>query len=250
MGGVVAKLPALLLVLAMALAIAACADEPSPTAATAEPVSTVAPTAPSVDVFTMPPRPREFATPSGTGELELRVTDAPLEGVSAIVVTLSNIEVHQAEAGEEEGWIALFVATSASGTTSTVPKTFDLVEVTGVEMILGNEEFPIGKYTQIRMDVDNVLVTFQPSGGSTTTKAAEVPGEKLKVVRAFTVRESQKVVMTLDFDAGESVVITGGGDVRFTPVFKVRSKTVDLYGGGGSRACGGCYDQPPTSTTP
>ena len=178
----------------------------------------------------MPPRPREFGTPSGTGELELRVTDAPPEGVSAIVVTLSNIEVHKAEAGEEEGWIPLFVATDSSGTTSTVPKTFDLMEVTGVEMTLGKEEFPIGKYTQVRMDVDNVLVTFQPSGGSPTTKAAEVPSDKLKVVRNFTVREAQKVIVTLDFDAGESVVITDGGDVRFTPVFTVRMRNLSLLG--------------------
>ena len=251
-----AKVPVLLLVLAVALFITACSQGPSPTPVPAEPALTVAPTAPATPAApTTPTVPAlsgllAVTTPSGTGELELKVTDAPPEGVSAIVVTLSNIEVHKEAAGEEEGWIAWFVATSTSGTTSTVSKTFDLLEVTGIEMTLGIEKFPLGRYDQIRMDVAEVLVTFQPSEGGTTTKAAEVPGDKLKVVRAFTVRESQRIITTLDFDAGESVVITGDGDVRFTPVFTVRQKIVDSYGGGGSRACGGCYDQAPTSTTP
>ena len=65
------------------------------------------------------------------GLLEVRVTDAPPEGVTSVVVTVNNIQVHQAGAADEEsGWLTLFAVTS---TTSTVvePKKFDLVEVTG-----------------------------------------------------------------------------------------------------------------------
>ncbi len=162
--------------------------------------------------------------PPGTGELQMRVTDAPPEGVSAIVVTISGIQVHKAEAGEEDGWITLFAVTSTAGTTSTEPRTFDLVQVTGIEQALGTQVFAVGKYTQIRMDVDSVVVTFQPKGGTTTTKNATVPGDRLKVVRPFDVEEGQATILTLDFDAAKSVIITGQGDVRFKPVVKLLTR--------------------------
>ena len=87
-----------------------------------------------------------------TGLLEVRVTDAPPEGVTSIVVSVNNIQVHQAGAADEEsGWLTLFAVTS---TTSTVvkSKTFDLVEFTGIEGVLGVDTLPVGKYTQIRIE--------------------------------------------------------------------------------------------------
>ena len=81
-----------------------------------------------------------------SGLLEVRVTDAPPEGVTSIVVTVNNIQVHQAGAADEEsGWLTLFAITS---TTSTVvnSKTFDLVEFTGIEGVLGVDTLPVGKY--------------------------------------------------------------------------------------------------------
>ena len=87
-----------------------------------------------------------------TGLLEVRVTDAPPEGVTSILVSVNNIQVHQAGAADEEsGWLTLFAVTS---TTSTVvkSKTFDLVEFTGIEGVLGVDTLPVGKYTQIRIE--------------------------------------------------------------------------------------------------
>ena len=81
-----------------------------------------------------------------SGLLEVRVTDAPPEGVTSIVVTVNNIQVHQAGAADEEsGWLTLFAITS---TTSAVvnSKTFDLVEFTGIEGVLGVGTLPVGKY--------------------------------------------------------------------------------------------------------
>ena len=224
----------LLLWLVALLGLAACGgDEPGaerPTSAQASQPAGGAATGVPGGLAELPP---------GTGELQVRVTDAPPEGVSAIVVTVSNIEVHKAGAREGEGWITLFSATSTTGTTSIPPKRFDLVKVTGIEEVLGTEVFAVGKYTQIRMDVDSVVVTLQVKPGeATTTKEAEIPGDKLKVVRPFDVEEGQTTVLTLDFDAEKAVIVTGTGDVRFKPVVKLlvrkeaRGKRDEAGGGG------------------
>ena len=159
-----------------------------------------------------PVQPTPAGIPVQTGELEVRVTDAPPEGVSNIVVTVNKIEVHKAGA---DGWITLIEE----------EKTFDLVLITGVEEVLGTKELAVGKYTQIRMAVLNVDVTLKPRGEQDfVTKTATVSSGELKVVRPFDVEADQTTVLTLDFDAAKSVVVTGRGDVRFKHVVKLLVK--------------------------
>ena len=43
-------------------------------------------------------------SPADTGTLEIRATDAPPTGVSSIMVTTENIEVHKADA-PEDSWV-------------------------------------------------------------------------------------------------------------------------------------------------
>ena len=127
------------------------------------------------------------------------------------------------------------------------PKVFDLVEVTGIEQVLGVDTLPVGKYTQIRMDVNQVMVTHQGE-----EKKAELPGDKLKVVRPFDVVADQATVLTLDFDAAKSVVIAGNGQVRFKPTVKLllrkedrgQGSRPDVAGGQGQHGGGGDRPQP------
>ena len=132
-----------------------------PTAtATLRPTATLQPTV----------TPTATEVPVEIGELEVRVTDAPPEGVSNILVTISNIEVHKAGSDEEEGWTTVIEE----------EKTFDLVEIEGLEEVLGTNELAAGKHTQIRMDVVNVDVTLKPSGEQDfVTRTAQVPSGKL-----------------------------------------------------------------------
>jgi hypothetical protein len=153
------------------------------------------------------------------GLLEVRVTDAPPEGVTSIVVTVSNIEVHRADASEDQGWLTLF---ESSTTTESTPRSFDLVELTGIEEVLGTEELPAGKYTQIRMAVDKVVVTHEGR-----EKDAALPGDRLKVVRPFDVEPALATELTLDFDAARSVIITGAGRVHFKPTVKLLIRKED-----------------------
>ncbi len=151
------------------------------------------------------PAPPEEPAPAATGTVEIRATDAPPENVSSIGVTVSNIEVHRALA-TEDGWV----------TVVSEEKTFDLVEIAGAEVFLGEKEVEAGRYTEIRLDVTRVSVTADGQ-----TYDARLPGDKLRVVRSWEVKAGERTILTLDFEAEKFVVITGAGQAQVKPVLKL-----------------------------
>ena len=140
------------------------------------------------------------------GVLEVRVTDAPTHDVSAVNITVSNIEVHKTT-GETE-WLSVIEE----------DKNFDLLKLRGVEEVLGSKEIETGNYTQIRMDVKEVIVTIDGE-----PQKAKLPSGKLKLLYSFEVERDKITVLTLDFDADKSVVVTGAGKVIFKPVVKLKT---------------------------
>jgi len=140
-----------------------------------------------------------------TGTVEVRAMDAPPTGVSSIMVTTSNVQIHKAGA-PDDSWITV------------VPqeKTFDLVAIQGAEVFLGSENVSSGNYTQIRLDVSKVIVTL--NGENITAK---LPSDKLKVVSPWEVKAGQKTILTLDFEADKFVVVNGNDAVEVKPVIKL-----------------------------
>ena len=123
---------------------------------------------------------------------------------------MTNIEVHKVaeNASDNVGkWIPIIGA----------PSSFDLMVVAQVAAVLGSANVTAGSFTQIRMDVDRVEVVTT-SGDNFT---AEVPSEKLKIVRPFNVEPRTKTVLTLDFDGEKCLVLTGKGKALFKPVVKL-----------------------------
>ncbi len=181
----------------LALVAVACGGATTPTAT---PTKAAAPAA------TATATPATTTSPSTTGAVQVMVTDAPPSGVTAIVVTASKIEAHRAGAADDSGWDTLV----------SQPVTFDLVKVTGVEQLLGSQTLPVGHYTQVRFSVDKTVVTYQG-----TDKTANVPSDKVRVVGEFDVTQGETTVLTLDFDADKSVVITGQGNAQLKPTLKL-----------------------------
>lgn len=144
--------------------------------------------------------------PANAGILEVRATDAPPQGVSEILVSVDDIQVHKAGAGEGSGWVTIIEE----------PRTFDLIKISGIEEVLGSKEIEAADYTQIRMDVLWVEVTIDGE-----KKIATIPSGTLRIVKPFSVEKGEKTILTLDFDADQSVKVTGTGEVRFRPVVKV-----------------------------
>jgi hypothetical protein len=133
------------------------------------------------------------------------------------MVTVSEVKIHRAvveqtqQQNEEQGggeWIPIEI-------TGTNP--FDLLQIKGIEEVLGTENVTASKYTQIRMTVENVEVSFGDNGLEETT----LPSGELKFTRPFEVVEGQTTVLLLDFDAEKSVKVTGGGKVTVMPVVKL-----------------------------
>lgn len=141
---------------------------------------------------------------SGTGIVEFRATDAPPKDISHIWVTAATIEVHKADA-DEDTWV----------TVVDQEQRFDLVAIQGVEVSLGEEEVAVGQYTQIRLDVTEVIVTMEGED-----IIARLPSGKLKVVRPWEVKPDEKTILTLDFEADKFVVVTGK-TVQVKPVIKL-----------------------------
>ncbi len=205
------------------LAVACGQAAPAPT-----PVPTSTPT----------PSPSPTPTPSPTpspvlsGSLTVYVTDAPpRDEVTSIMVTVSEVQVHKAVAEQEqeqsasdnqtqeqeqqqtqegEGeWISISLSDNATP--------FDLLEIKGIEQYLGASEIAAGKYTQVRLVIDNIQVKL----GEGELQDATVPSEEIKIVRPFDIIAGEATAMVLDFDADRMVTVTGAGKIMVKPVIKL-----------------------------
>ncbi len=217
------KLVAGVMLLSMlAFLFAACAPQPQPA-----PAPSPAPVTPPVPA----PSPAPVPTPQpALGTVEVYVTDAPPDKeVTAVLLTVSSLEIHKAgaemeqeqsggdnetqEQEQEEGnggeWISINISDNMS--------TFDLLKVKGIEEFFGSSEVAPGKYTQLRLIVDKAEVTTADN----VTQEANVPSQEVKIVRPFTVEEGETTSLLLDFDAEHSVVFTGSGKIQIKPVVKL-----------------------------
>jgi len=192
-------------VLLVALAGIACAgsDEEATAVPTSPPQATTAPaTAPD-------PTPAGDTTSdeTGTGSLQVRVTDAPGDA-TAVLVTVSSVQVNVQDAEDDsDSWITVVEG----------PVTFDLVELDGVEAVLGESDLAVGKYGQIRLEVGEVELRIP--GGTFIT--ARVPSGTLKLVGGFEIKAGAVTGVTIDFDLDRSLVEQGNGGFLFKPVVKL-----------------------------
>ena len=192
------------LIMALSLTSIGCIAEPAPEAPAGP-----APAAPAV---------------SNTGMVKLLVTDAPPgENVTSIMVTIAEggVEIHKAVAEQEqqriqqgEGeWITIDIAED--------DRTFDLLDIRGIEQFLGESEVDAGKYTQLRLTIDKIEVALD--GGE--LQIANLPSGVLKFVRPFDVVADETTEILIDFDADRSVNVTGAGKIQVKPVVKLEIKT-------------------------
>jgi len=175
------------------------------------------------------------ATDTGTGTIEVHVTDAPPDDdVTSIMVTVGEVKIHKAVAEQEQEHQGTENATQTQEQEQqqeqqgegewisieiTGANPFDLVELKegGLEELLASENVTAGKYTQIRMTVDNIEVSL----GESDLVEATLPSGELKFVRPFDIVEGETTVLLLDFDADKSVTVTGGGKIIVKPVVKL-----------------------------
>ncbi|MBN2099760.1 MAG: DUF4382 domain-containing protein [Dehalococcoidia bacterium] len=157
--------------------------------------------------------------PDGSlGMLEVRITDAKNEPVvSAINVTFDNITVHRAGDGDSDGeWMLL---------AENLNKTVDLLQLSGVGNLLGEDEIRAGHYTQIRVGVAKVEVVIDSVLEEVDLELAgdaKMPSGEIKFVTPFEIEAGETTVIIIDFDiSADKSVVFAGGKWLFRPTIKL-----------------------------
>ncbi len=157
------------------------------------------------------PSPNQPPLYVSAGLLEIKVTDAPPEKeVTAVNVTVTGVDIHKSGAAgdDDSNWISM---------NFTGDNTFDLLKVRGIEQSLADVVLPAGNYTQLRMEISEVEVSFIDN----TTVMAVLPSGKLKLVHSFEISPEMKTALLFDFDAARSVNAEGNGNITFKPVINI-----------------------------
>jgi hypothetical protein len=154
------------------------------------------------------------STVTAMGSLAIRLTDSPFSDAKALLVTFSDVSVHQADPGD---WKTIPFASGSS-------RTCDLKKLQGATDVLGIGSLPAGKYTQIRLNVSSAALYFDNAsvGGACAPQIAapagdsapvEIPSGEIKLNNEFTLTTAGSTI-TLDFDGDQSVRQTGSGNTN------------------------------------
>ena len=143
---------------------------------------------------------------SGSGQMQLSVADAPIDGAQSVVVKFTGVQLVPGDSG------------APVNITFSTPKVIDLLTQSGTaSAVLFNQPIPAGTYGQIRL---MVIADGDPSNSyivlsDGTTHGLRVPSGSetgLKLVSGFTVPSSGVVDYTIDFDLRQAVVCPPGQD--------------------------------------
>jgi hypothetical protein len=160
------------------------------------------------------------------GRLVISITDAPsAPEIDRVMLTITGLSVHIAgtEDAEEEqnadngSWEELELVGADDGKV-----TFDLLELqSGLQKDLAIADLGIGKYTQIRMEVESVELDFEGTADDQDLTDAKLPSGKLKFIQPFELIAGQTTELLFDFDALKSVHQNGNGSWICKPVIKL-----------------------------
>lgn len=168
--------------------------------------------------------------PSASGNLRLMITDSPFSDAKAVLVTFSEVTVHRAESD----WTKLPFAAPDATTAAPASRTCDLKKLETAQDLLGVGNLPAGHYTMLRLVVSSATLYFDnpsadgpacaptiaaPAGRSASVT---VPSGEVKLNRQFELTADAKTIL-VDFDGDRSIIETGNGSYRMTPVITVVS---------------------------
>ncbi|WP_373029121.1 DUF4382 domain-containing protein [Sulfurovum sp.] len=155
-------------------------------------------------------------TSSSTGEVVLKLTDAPIddENVKGVYVTFTALRYQYADSNDS--WQDIDLNES---------RTIDLLTLQdGNTTLLNQVELPAGEIAHVRfvLDLDNCYITFNDD--TNTSLELEVPSGAqtgYKAIGGFTIPAGGTVNVTADFDVRKSVTATGNGRYKLNPTIKI-----------------------------
>ncbi len=152
------------------------------------------------------------------GNLILYLTDKPVEGLEAVYVTISRINVvFQPFEGGEEQVI----------TVKEEPQTFDLLSLqNGVKAVLAIASLPEGIVSQIRLIITKASII--KDGEYFPVKVPSGVQTGIKLNGTFLVTSSRNTDVVIDFDAKHSIIYTKGEGYILKPVIKIVDAVSEL----------------------
>ena len=142
--------------------------------------------------------------PVKAGTLDVKVTDAPVQDLSSLNITVDQIEAHQQ--GTDQ-WINLAIIGGQV--------TFDLVKLKNVTQDAALDQISPGNYTKIRMHILSAVAQIE--GGDKVT--VTFPPNKLDVIVHFEVKADQTTSIILDIQV-DTFKIAENPQHNATPVIK------------------------------
>lgn len=146
---------------------------------------------------------------NGTYEVNLTVTDNDTIGKVDWYVTYAIIGDDDDD-GSTAGWYTIVEESQE----------FDLIALQDVNSLLGEKNLSVGKYTQIRLIVEEAIITINNSGEKEVHNLT-IPSNNVKLIKPFSIYENETTILTLDFDVYKSIHKTGKNKYIMRPTIKV-----------------------------
>lgn len=155
-------------------------------------------------------------SPVGNGYIRMHLVDDPATQFDHVYIDITHVEVHQAEADSNSGWI----------TVRSNPGMYDLLALTnGIDSVLADTELAPGHYTQIRLFLsDNNTVVIAGQSFPLEIPSSQTTGLKLNT--PFDIVPKTLYEVTLDFNAEDEIHQNGNGQWIMNPVIRVQANAV------------------------
>jgi len=154
---------------------------------------------------------------SGTGHLEVRLTDDPAT-YDAVYINVQSIQVNiSSDTGTSSGWQTINLLH---------PGVYNLLAFrNGMDTILASTDLPSGQLSQMRLILgDNNSVVINGQSYALKTPSAQQSGLKFNIHTTLT--DGIVYRLWIDFDASRSIVSTGSGKYILKPVIRTYSEAI------------------------
>lgn len=151
---------------------------------------------------------------TGRGGFSLQLTDAPIDGMLAVVLKINEVRLRKADGN----WIDFPLET---------PKSIDLLQLQGkrTEDLLSDVSLPMGRYDEIRLLLDAAPMANYVdlgAGGLSELKIPSGSSSGLEIKGEFTWMSKGVMTMVADFDLRQSVREAGkSGKYMMEPVVRL-----------------------------
>lgn len=156
-----------------------------------------------------------------TGQLNLAITDAPVDGASAVWVTITGMKLKRTSDGNEKS-----VNLNGAETQNNEIEVNLLTLANGGSAALFADQITAGDYQWIRFEVEKACIAFIPNANRNNPNECipmELPAQnELKTSGNFNVPSNGIANITVDWDLRKAIVLEGTGDYKLKPVLHLR----------------------------